>query len=1189
MSFTRFSNGGGNSSFSRFNQNPYDTTSIEKQIGNANTRIQDAGFKPQDGDSRNWFEKMTNLPQKQNAFFDTLELLGRPGNAIKNVLHKATGANAVEGVGEALYKGISGKEKVNGIDLIDKQGDIENGFARFLAGTGVDIITDPLSFVPGGVISKAVSVPAKAIGKVAKGTYEAAENLSPRFARFSQSKVKPAAESVKDGLGHAFNSNYKIDQTLSGGKSNVLKEVAQQTDNSLAYMQEESMKGIAGAAKHAGGIDTGVEVGRVMEQPLRQFEEVKGFEFPDGLQRTTNKSDLTDAIGLNKSTITNVSKNIKTANKEYQGAISEFGSALDETNKQISKLYFNLERSAGKELDSATKANLRQARMEANRLDSQINNFGQVEGSMLREFKKHIRNDHEANFNIVKEIRKFAPNGIKFVGFEMPDKLKSLNSVLGKSIDEVADEMGYKSANDLIQDVKRLDGLPRKLGSADVDSLALKEMERVGAKAHLGETLLGLKSARDTVKVSLNEVAKNIGDSSKLQDKAFADLSKHPEYNSLNAQKEALQTQRDTLRSDSKLAQQGGVEKIRGLQDANADLKQSIDNPVMIQKKIERPVRETVTDPKIQKAAKILTESNNTIRQYAEDNGIAISEMEGYMTHVFSQAERDARKINKPVSVDSGAFGKGNPNKSILKQRELTGSVEDINDRLGKPKFEPNAYFATGIGQKRLIDYVHAVTLRKQVLDNPDFAKPFKKGMDIPRDAEVIDSNNYTFLKQDGDSLDGIVSETIGGQYIVTKQAKMILDRYQKLNTDEGTKAFLKAFDGIQSLWKKGALFSVGYHVRNQAGALFNNYVSGMNPIDLAKYTEEGFEEVAKSIGGKESEMFTEFRKQGLGSSTLSQVEFSKVGQEPEEAIQKTVENMSKTKGEKIKQRLNPLNGFQTSQELGNFFDQANRFSLYKYSRDKGMSAEDAAAKVREVQFDYSKTTPFEKNVLTRVFPFYRWMRNNIPFQIKSFVNDPRKYEYLNKARLNAQEAVGLDEENVPDYMKQQFSLPLYGKNGKGKTLGLNLPLTDLTKLSSPFKTLVDSATPLVKTPAELATNFNTFRGKAIQKFQGQQQQYQIPYTEIAFGIPIKTGYALDQMTGQIGRGLSGFLQKQQDQDTVNRLPSLGISSLSKPFDAEKYAYYEKLDQLKQAQDLMLFIQQQTGEKPRTLAEIKKN
>jgi hypothetical protein len=940
MPFAQYKNGGTSNSkwgsSSSVNTDPYSVDKLTQQIDNANVRIKDAGFAPQNTDKRNGFEKFLNLPQNQNWFFDTLEVLGRPGNAVKNVLDKAVGTGAKESIGEAALKGISGREKVSGAQMVKDHLGIENGFSKFLLGTALDIGTDPLTFVPGGVLAKGVTAPAKLAGKAVKGVYNATESLVPGLKTLRETKIEPALQSAKDGLGYAFNPNYKIDETLNGGKSTALQDLSQSTDNSRAFMQEEAMKNLANTAKSAGGIDTGVNVGRVMEAPLKQF-------------------------------------------------------------------------------------------------DSQYN-------------------------------------------------------LLDGSVTDNADEL-----NRLIQD-------------------------RYAA-------------------IRTNPV---------------------PEV----------------------------VTKLRSEID---QLKSNIQNP--IQTELPRPVRDMPTDPKIQQAAKTLVESNNTIREFAVDNGIDIPAMEGYMTHVWSQAERDARKINKPVKIDAGAFGQGNPNKNILKQRELMGSVEDINDKIGKPKFEPNAYFASGIGQKRLIDYVHAVKLRKEVLQNPDFSVPFIKGMDVPKNAEVIDSNNYTFLKESGDALDGIVpTEKIGGQYIVTKQAKMALDRYQKLNTDEGTKAFLKAFDGIQSLWKKGALFSLGYHFRNQAGATFNNYVAGMNTLDLARYTPEAFKEVSKSISGKESALFTEYRKQGLGSNTLSQVEFAKVGQEPEQAIQKTVDNMSKdTKGQ-IKQRLNPLNAFQTSQEVGNFFDQANRFALYKWAKDKGMTPEQAAAKVREVQFDYSKTTPFEKNIATRVFPFYRWMRNNIPFQIKTFINDPRKYEYLNKARLNAQEAVGLNENNIPDYMKEQFAIPLYGQNGKGKMLGLNLPLTDLTKLSKPGKTLVDAVTPLVKTPAELALNYNTFFGKKIQKFDGEQKQYQIPYTDIAFGVPVKGAYAFEQATGQIGRGFSGFLQKPdtKDQDIVNRLPSLGISSLTKPFDAEKYAYYEKLDQLKQLQDLMLFIQQQTGEKPRTLNQIKR-
>lgn len=635
------------------------------------------------------------------------------------------------------------------------------------------------------------------------------------------------------------------------------------------------------------------------------------------------------------------------------------------------------------------------------------------------------------------------------------------------------------------------------------------------------------------------------------------------------------------FQSEESMRNIGDIAKTTGLQ-AGDDVGRLMEKDLQVYG--PRPSRQLSNDPKVQQAADNLMKSNDDIRKWATDNGVDVGELQGYMAHILSAEERALRP--KKINVDRGTQG-NNPDKKILNARTLQGSAEDVNQQVGRKLFEPNAYFSTAIGQKRLIQYANAVKFRRDVLGNAQFAQPFSKGMQVGKNETVINTNNYQFIK---DPL-GQLPDEVGGEYLVTKGVKAALDKYQHAATDEGTKGFLKAYDTLQSLWKRGALFSLGYHARNQAGAMFNNYVGGMNPADLVKYTKDGFQEVTNAVKGKESAMFKEYRQQGLSSSALSKVEFAKFGEEPEKAIQRTVENLSKGTTDQITQRLNPKNAFQTSQEIGNYFDQANRFGLYKWARDRNMSPEDAAKKVREVQFDYTNTTPFESNVVSRVIPFYRWMRNNIPFQVRQAINDPRKYEYLNKARINAQEVVGLNEDNIPDYMKESFAIPITGENGKGKMLGLNLPLGDLAKLSRPGKTLVDSTSVLLKTPAELALNYNSFLRKPIEKFTGQEKKYQIPFTDKEFGVGSKAAYALEQATGQIGRGLSGFLQKPEsvDKDTLNRLPSLGISSLSKDFDAEKYAYYKKLDELKKLQDLMLYIQQQEGEKPRTLNEINKS
>jgi hypothetical protein len=616
----------------------------------------------------------------------------------------------------------------------------------------------------------------------------------------------------------------------------------------------------------------------------------------------------------------------------------------------------------------------------------------------------------------------------------------------------------------------------------------------------------------------------------------------------------------------------GNIAKTTGI-DAGTDVGRLMEQDVPLYG--PRANRSLSTDPAQLQATQNLIDSNTQLREWAVSNDIPIGEIDGYMRHILSQEERALRKA-KPSAVDYSPSNMNNPDKKVLNERTLQGSVEDVNDMVGRKLFEPNAYFATAIGQKKLIDYGNAVKFRREILSNPDFAEKFVDGMHVADHHELIDTNNYSFMKNGANSL----PDEIGGKYVVTKGVKESLDRYQGLATDEGTKGMLKAFDGLQNTWKKMALFSPGFHIRNVAGAMFNNTVAGMNPIQLVKYTKDAGSEVINAMKGNESALFKEYRAQGLSSSGISKVEFAKTGEDPEKAIQRTIENMSKTGKDNVIGKLK--SPFQTSQEIGDSVDQVNRFALYKWAREaKGMSAEDAAKKVKEVQYDYKDLTPFERNVMKRAIPFYTWSRKNIPFQLKSFINDQRPYEAINKVRLNAQSAAGLDDKNTPDFMKNNFAIPLT----HSKMLGLNLPLGDLTKLTSPLKLLTDGLSPIIKTPLEESLNYNFFKGKPIEKFAGQDKKYLG-----GLAIPAKLDYAIQAATGQIGKGLSTAFGDTGNVDQSNKFkaPSLGMSVV-KPYDAEKSIYYQKVDELKKLQDFLQYIQQQTGAKPRTIAEIKKS
>jgi hypothetical protein len=865
-------------------ENPFDTTATDRSIANAKLRIQNSGW-PVDEDKRNPLEKALNLPQKQNWLFDTLDVLNRPQQALFGgmdaILKTADGTPTDRD--KAFMDGLTGKQKVRGSDLMKGLG-VTNKPLSSTLGFVADVATDPLNAVP----AKWIGTAAGLIGKSGKGSLNAAEAVVPPLKALRENTVQPALQSGKDALGKIFVPKYKWDETLTGSRDPFLKDRYIQTENDIRYMTDEALSGITGAARKAGGLDTGTDVGRIIEQ-------------------------------------------------------------------------------------------------------------------------------------------------------DVP-----------------------------------LHG-PR----------------------------------------------------------------------------------------------------------------------------VNRPIS---TDPKIQEAADSLVKSNDAIRDWAVSNDIPVGEIEGYMRHILSVEEQAARKLKKPNAVDRSMSSMNNPDKRVLNDRKLQGSVEDINDMIGRKFFEPNAYFATALGQKKLIEYGNAVKFRREVLSNPNFAEKFVPGQTPAPVAGqvVINTNNYKFLSNPNNV--GLADD-IGGDYLVTSGVKQALDRYQKLSNDEGTKAFLKAVDAATSGWKRLTLLSPEYHVRNDLGAKFNNYIGGMNPLDITRYTGLATADVTNALAkGKETPLYNEFRKQGLGANSQLATEFARHGNDAEKALRTVVKDQSRSNLGKALGTLNPLRVFKTSQELGTAIDQINRFALYRWAREsKRMNPQEAAAKVKEVQFDYSDLTPTEREVLVRFIPFYRWSRNNIPFQIKKLATDPTRFENINKLKTEAQNYFGMDPDNESEFTKNSLAIPISGDGkGTGYMLGLNLPAADLTKLNDPLRLLTDSFTPLIKTPAEVGLNYDLYRGKKIKNFEGEQKKLQIPDRLLGMnvpgagkplgGVPIKTAHALRQLGGNPARQFFDTLgvktEREKEESAVK--PNFGIKQIFKKYDINETNFYEKKAELRRLTELLDYIEQETGNRPKTVSDIKK-
>lgn len=1076
------------------NNNNYDTAGLQRSADNARLRIEDAGYKTEDADSRNWFEKATNLPENQNFLFDTLELVSRPGQGVLNVIK-----NGPENIPKNFARGFAGKDRVRGSEIVANKG-FDSGLEKAILGTGLEIVTDPLSLIPGGTIAKGLG----AAGRGAKKGYTAAENLAPRMKQIREDGIQPRATDVKDRLGYMFNPDYKATETLSGGQSDEMLRGFRKSENDRRYLKDQYMDKLTDSAKLSGGVEQGAQVGRMMEKDLKT--------------RLDSEQMLNDIVSGKPITLDtdqgNINDFISKANEKMLGtnAVRQTLMQRQETLSGVNNRIKDLER--------------------RNDMKSIIDN-GPANNKQERLLSRHESLSSRAN-KLNEDIDALT-NGIRI-----------------KPTENGKFRVAAPSANvmkEVIDDPKRfIDDISPTATFNDVADPKMKPNVEPIARELLEKGKVKTDNIKGTA--TEKELKRLLGDKVKFS---------HGKRSTIN------------------------------LIDTPSDIDSYQFKQPIKSVEVDRIAREMPSSPEINQSAQQLMKSNQEIRDLAKQNGININELEGYMTHIFSKAEREARKKIKPNMIDSKLTGLNKPSKSILNQRKLTGSVEDINERVGREMFEPNAYFATAIGQQRLIDYIHAASFRKQVLTNPRFARKYDPGMDIPNNGVVIDAQNYKFIKEGDELLEGMPqTEEIGGKYLVTKATKEKLDRYKYTTTDEGSKAFLRAFDKAQSFWKRAALFSLPYHLRNDVGAKFNNWVGGMSLKDLSHYSLQADRVVFNAImRGKKTELYDEFQQQGLGPTSQSQVELMRRGDEPEKVIERSVKEKSKDLKGKTFDRLNPLRAFETSREVGDYVDQTNRFAVYKWAREKkNMSPEEAAAKARETQFDYTNTTTFEQNFMVRAFPFYRWARNNVPYQIKSFINDPRKYANVNKLRLNAQDAAGINEENVPEFMKEGFYFPVASDGkGSGRMLGFNLPSGDLADLSNPGKMAFDMVTPLAKTPAELITNRNFFYDSPIEKFEGQERQ--LSALGKGFGVPEKTAYALEQAGGQIGRSAFKALGKKEDQDTKFRKPPLGISGVLKEFNADKENYFQSLDQLKKLQDYINYIEQQTGVRPRTVNEIR--
>jgi hypothetical protein len=309
------------------------------------------------------------------------------------------------------------------------------------------------------------------------------------------------------------------------------------------------------------------------------------------------------------------------------------------------------------------------------------------------------------------------------------------------------------------------------------------------------------------------------------------------------------------------------------------------------------------------------------------------------------------------------------------------------------------------------------------------------------------------------------------------------LDRYyESSKMPFGVHPFVDMFDNVQDIWKAWTLaIFPAYHTRNVVGNAWNNFLAGL--VDPRHYLN------ARNIMQlKPFEMTTGYGEKFTGDQIIELMKrhdlwrIGQYGRDVQDLFEKEVKKAS------FLAKLRDNRILQTGRDIGSYLETNSYVAHFVWRLEQGYSPGAAAQSVKKYLFDYSDLTPFEKNVMKRVFPFYTWTRKNIPLQLEALVTRPGKPLGVLKVKnaIETNQDGYPDERYLPDWMVQNFAVRVRKdpktNNYEYFLLGSWLPLADIDKIFRPDRLAMNMLTPLLKEPIQQVMNKDVFFNREIDQ-----------------------------------------------------------------------------------------------------------
>lgn len=364
------------------------------------------------------------------------------------------------------------------------------------------------------------------------------------------------------------------------------------------------------------------------------------------------------------------------------------------------------------------------------------------------------------------------------------------------------------------------------------------------------------------------------------------------------------------------------------------------------------------------------------------------------------------------------------------------------------------------------------------------------------------------------------------------------------LSDDDATKGILKTYDKLTSLWKSNVTgYFPAFHGRNMLGGIFNNTVAGVeNPY---RYIQAN-----SLLSGRPGSVMVQGTKYSYKDLKDILVKRGILGEQGYLDVAETVGDKLNAVIKKGDKKALLSKAAQAPRVVTEAIESHLRTTLFLNELKKGKSIHEAAQSTFKFHFDYAPEgiTPFEKNVMKRLFPFYRWMRGNAPLQLQMMAERPGFYSKIGKFARTGRG-------NNPEEQEDINALPSYTREGTpvkwGSTktndagdrisnflYGFGLPIEDVGNMSS-LPDILSRLNPVLKAPLEIGAKRNFYFDRPLEEVD------QAP--------------KIIQKAPGFMKGLVGYTEvKREDGKTVAKVDPVKWNILSSMFGRHFYTV-EKL------------------------------